>query len=361
MCYAYRQAFGKGKWPLFVQVHRSHVLASIHKLYTCRIHQLWECHLCVRVVQYAAKPGRNGNLYLIARIRRYLTYDRNTERQHRQFLRFVFLHRYFCGPVQRSRFSSVGITQSVQRSRYSDSLEVGRSRDPIPVGARFSTPVQTGPGAHPASYTMGTGSLLGVKRPGRDVDHPLHLVPWLKKEQSYTSTPPLGFRGLFQGELYTPMFILSAYYVSTIALSFNFDSLFSVEPRLLSRYGNQTRFRTVRGSSFPFFRRSTPVLGHTQPRFHCVQQPFSQGVKRPGRKADHPAQSSLIMIITITLFPHYSLRCGWGKNIFFTLISLVFFPHKLSVPHTSQRWKVGSLVVNDLKMIQKESVWFNLK
>jgi len=39
-------------------------------------------------------------------------------------------------------------------------------------GARFSAPVQTGPGAHPASYTMGTGSFLGVKRPGRGVDHP---------------------------------------------------------------------------------------------------------------------------------------------------------------------------------------------
>jgi hypothetical protein len=40
-------------------------------------------------------------------------------------------------------------------------------------GARFSAPVQTCPGAHPASYTMGTGSFLGVKRPGRGVDHPL--------------------------------------------------------------------------------------------------------------------------------------------------------------------------------------------
>jgi hypothetical protein len=30
-------------------------------------------------------------------------------------------------------------------------------------GARFSAPVQTGPGAHPASYTMGTGSFPGVK------------------------------------------------------------------------------------------------------------------------------------------------------------------------------------------------------
>jgi DNA-binding sugar fermentation-stimulating protein len=40
------------------------------------------------------------------------------------------------------------------------------------VGARFSAPVQTDPGANPASYTMGTGSLQGVKRPGRGVDHP---------------------------------------------------------------------------------------------------------------------------------------------------------------------------------------------
>ena len=36
-------------------------------------------------------------------------------------------------------------------------------------GARFSAPVQTGPGAHPASCTMGTGSFPGVKR-GQDVN-----------------------------------------------------------------------------------------------------------------------------------------------------------------------------------------------
>ena len=28
------------------------------------------------------------------------------------------------------------------------------------------------PGVHPTSYTMGTGTLLGVKLPGRGVDHP---------------------------------------------------------------------------------------------------------------------------------------------------------------------------------------------
>jgi len=40
------------------------------------------------------------------------------------------------------------------------------------VGARFSAPIQTGPEAHPASYTMGTGSFSGVKRPGHGVDYP---------------------------------------------------------------------------------------------------------------------------------------------------------------------------------------------
>jgi hypothetical protein len=38
-------------------------------------------------------------------------------------------------------------------------------------GTIFSAPLQTGPGAHPISYTMGIGSFSGVKRPGRGVDH----------------------------------------------------------------------------------------------------------------------------------------------------------------------------------------------
>jgi hypothetical protein len=69
-----------------------------------------------------------------------------------------------CGPD-----SSVGIATE---------LRAGRSGDRIPVGARFSAPVQTGPGVHPASCTMGAGSFPGVES-GRGVTltpHPL-LVP----------------------------------------------------------------------------------------------------------------------------------------------------------------------------------------
>jgi hypothetical protein len=57
------------------------------------------------------------------------------------------------------------------RSRYRDWLWAGPSGDRIPVEARFSLLVKTGPGGQPASYTMGTGSFPGIKRPGRGVDH----------------------------------------------------------------------------------------------------------------------------------------------------------------------------------------------
>jgi hypothetical protein len=64
--------------------------------------------------------------------------------------------------------------------------------------------VQTGSGAHPASYTMGTGALSpGVKR-GRGVmltTHPL-LVPTLIKSRSYTSCHPNAPLWSVEGPLY---------------------------------------------------------------------------------------------------------------------------------------------------------------
>ena len=71
-----------------------------------------------------------------------------------------------------SQISTSSCAGPGQLSPYSDSLRGGRPGDRIPVEARFSAPVQTGPVAHLTSYTMGTGSLPGVKRPGRGVNHP---------------------------------------------------------------------------------------------------------------------------------------------------------------------------------------------
>jgi hypothetical protein len=86
---------------------------------------------------------------------------------------------YFCGTG-----SSVGITTDYRLD--GPGIEF-RWR------ARFSAPVQTGPGSDLASCKMGTGSFLGVKS-GRGLTltpHPL-LVPLVMKEYSYTSTPPMG-------------------------------------------------------------------------------------------------------------------------------------------------------------------------
>jgi len=69
-------------------------------------------------------------------------------------------------------------------------------RDRIPVETRFSEPVQTGLGAHPASCKMGTGSFPGGKvRPERAADHSPPSSAAVMEEYNYTSTHPLGHTG----------------------------------------------------------------------------------------------------------------------------------------------------------------------
>ena len=71
-----------------------------------------------------------------------------------------------------------GETQSTERQMDRDSSVCTATRYRLDGpgieswwGTRFSAPVQTGPVAHPASCTIGTGSFQGLKRPGRGVDH----------------------------------------------------------------------------------------------------------------------------------------------------------------------------------------------
>ena len=81
----------------------------------------------------------------------------------------------------------------------------------MPEGARFSSPVQTGPGAHPASSsTMATGVFPGVKS-GRVVTLIPHLllVPWLRKGRAIPLLPLWALRPvqcLYKGALY--LFVL---------------------------------------------------------------------------------------------------------------------------------------------------------
>jgi len=70
------------------------------------------------------------------------------------FLSFFCVFHFTLCFLRMGRNSSVGIT-----TRYGPDGPGIESR----WGVRFSALVQTGPGACPASYTMGTGSFLGVK------------------------------------------------------------------------------------------------------------------------------------------------------------------------------------------------------
>jgi hypothetical protein len=74
------------------------------------------------------------------------------------------------------------------------------------VGARFSGPVQNGPGAHPTSFTTGTGSFLGVKS-GRGVTLALHPlpVPWSRKGRAITLLPLWAVRPVQSLSVCTPV------------------------------------------------------------------------------------------------------------------------------------------------------------
>ena len=74
----------------------------------------------------------------------------------------------------------------VQRMGSSVGIATGHGLDGPGIesrwGARFSSPVQTGPGAHPTSCRMGTGSFPGLKSGRGDADPSPPSSAVVKKE-----------------------------------------------------------------------------------------------------------------------------------------------------------------------------------
>jgi hypothetical protein len=93
---------------------------------------------------------------------------------------------FYVGIMNILIFLWAAVAQSVHR------LATGWTvRGSNPDGARFSAPVHTGPGAHPASCTMGTGSFPGVES-GRGVTltpHPLLVARSKNRVELYLYSP----------------------------------------------------------------------------------------------------------------------------------------------------------------------------
>jgi hypothetical protein len=91
-----------------------------------------------------------------------------------------------------------------------------------PTGSRyfsFLLKSQTGPGAHPASYSVGAvDSSLETKRQGYEVDQSPPTSVEVKNEWSFTTTPPTCLHGVDMGNftLYGIFFPMHASHIHPI-------------------------------------------------------------------------------------------------------------------------------------------------
>jgi hypothetical protein len=79
-----------------------------------------------------------------------------------------------------------GIVLGFRRPGLATGLTVRGSK--FDVGEIFRTRPNW-PWAHPASHTLGTGPLPGVKRPGRGVDHPPFSAKVKERAELYLHSP----------------------------------------------------------------------------------------------------------------------------------------------------------------------------
>jgi hypothetical protein len=67
--------------------------------------------------------------------------------------------------------TTLQLVSDPESSQCNKALWPGQSVERIPLGARLSVPLQTGPEAHPVPCTVGTGTFLGEKQGGHGADH----------------------------------------------------------------------------------------------------------------------------------------------------------------------------------------------
>ena len=111
-------------------------------------------------------------------------------------------------------------------------LRVGQWRGSNPGGDEIFRTLLTCTGAHPPSCTRSRGSFPGVKQLGRGVDPHDYLAPRLKKEYSYTYTPPLCLRGVLWDKI-----MLLGLPIKTYITTYILISCFSCSLSLLITHG----------------------------------------------------------------------------------------------------------------------------
>ena len=161
------------------------------------------------------------------------------------------------------------------------------------MGAKFSAPDLTGPGAHPASYTMGTGSFPGVKRPGRGVNHP----------------PTSSFEVKIRVELY--LYSPSGHIVLCISCicSISHHSLLPhIQFKSLATSWKVWRWNPGGGEIF----RTSPdrLWGPPSLLYNGYRVSFP-GVKWPGRGVDRPPASSFEVKIKVELYLYSPSESSW--------------------------------------------------
>jgi hypothetical protein len=64
--------------------------------------------------------------------------------------------------------------------------------DSLGIESEWGRDFQTDPGAHPASYTVGTGPFPGLRWPGYGIDHPLSSCAEVKERAELFLHSPFG-------------------------------------------------------------------------------------------------------------------------------------------------------------------------